>query len=52
MSDPRERALTVEQLNTYIKDYLNTSPLLQRFMSRARYQMSVFTAVRGIFISP
>jgi len=30
MSDPRERALTVEQLNTYIKDYLNTSPLLQK----------------------
>ncbi len=30
MSDPRERALTVEQLNSYIKDYLNTSPLLQK----------------------
>lgn len=30
MSDPRERALTVEQLNTYIKDYLGTSPMLSK----------------------
>lgn len=30
MSDMRERALTVEQLNTYIKDYLGTSPLLNK----------------------
>ncbi len=30
MSDAQTRALTVEQLNTYIKDYLGTSPLLQK----------------------
>ncbi len=30
MNDANARALTVEQLNTYIKDYLNTSPLLQK----------------------
>lgn len=30
MSDPRERALTVEQLNTYIKDYLAASPMLAK----------------------
>ncbi len=28
MRDTEQRALTVEQLNTYIKDYLGTSPLL------------------------
>lgn len=30
MSDMRQSALTVEQLNTYIKDYLGTSPLLSK----------------------
>ena len=30
MSDMRQSALTVEQLNTYIKDYLGTSPLLNK----------------------
>ena len=30
MSDPRQQALTVEQLNTYIKDYLSTSPILNK----------------------
>ena len=30
MSDLRQNALTVEQLNTYIKDYLGTSPLLNK----------------------
>ncbi len=30
MNDMRKNALTVEQLNTYIRDYLNTAPLLQK----------------------
>ncbi len=30
MNDPRQQALTVEQLNTYIKDYLSTSPILNK----------------------
>lgn len=30
MNDAQTRALTVEQLNTYIKDYLGTSPLLSK----------------------
>ncbi len=30
MNNPRQNALTVEQLNTYIKDYLGTSPLLNK----------------------
>ncbi len=30
MEQPRQKALTVEQLNTYIKDYLGTSPLLNK----------------------
>lgn len=32
MSEAQMRALTVEQLNTYIKDYLGTSPLLQKVL--------------------
>ena len=30
MNDMRKNALTVEQLNTYIRDYLSTAPLLQK----------------------